>query len=164
MSIYAGFKFECLSINIRLNPTPLLRFKLPTAAARSAFEKLTQQQTGPAAASVQMIRVQCFSAVEVCRNMTRGVAVKRRWLAQFDTDQLVQPTVVAPAQSRAFACGQPDPRYAALRRTTLNIRWCQRSQHHLLRGTWTRAYGQSIAPPGRHWPRWTWKLRQTALL
>ena len=70
---------------------------------------------------VQMIRVQCFSAVEVCRNMTLGLAVKRRWLAQFDTDQLVQPTVVAPTQSRAFACGQPDPRYAALRRTTLNI-------------------------------------------
>ena len=50
MSIYAGFKFECLSIKIRLNPTPLLRSKLPTDAARSAFEKQTQQRTGPAAA------------------------------------------------------------------------------------------------------------------
>lgn len=68
-----------------------------------------------------MIRVQCFSTVEVCRNMTLGVAVKRRWLAQFDTDQLGQPTVVAPAQSHALACRQPDRRYAALRRTTLNV-------------------------------------------
>ena len=49
MSIYAVFKLECLSIKIRLTPTAL-RFKLLTNAARSAFEKLTQQRTGPAAA------------------------------------------------------------------------------------------------------------------
>ena len=56
MSIYAGFKFECLSIKIRLNPTPLLRSKLPTDAARSAFEMLTRSQAGPAAASGQLFR------------------------------------------------------------------------------------------------------------
>ena len=37
---------------------------------------------------VQMIRVQNLSVVEVCRDMKLGETAVRRWLVQFDAEQL----------------------------------------------------------------------------
>ena len=45
---------------------------------------------------VQMIRVQKLSVVEVCRDMKLGETAVRRWLVQFDAEQLGQPGIGKP--------------------------------------------------------------------
>ena len=43
-----------------------------------------------------MIRVQNLSIVEVCRDMNLGETAVRRWLVQFDAEQLGQPGIGKP--------------------------------------------------------------------
>ena len=43
-----------------------------------------------------MIRVQNLSVVEVCRDMKLGETAVRRWLVQFDAEQLGQPGIGKP--------------------------------------------------------------------
>ena len=45
---------------------------------------------------VQMIRHQDLSIGEVCRDMQLGESAVRRWLAQFDAEQLGQPGIGKP--------------------------------------------------------------------
>ena len=45
---------------------------------------------------VQMIRHQDLSVGEVCRDMKLGESAVRRWLAQFDAEQLGQPGIGKP--------------------------------------------------------------------
>ena len=45
---------------------------------------------------VQMIRHQELSIGEVCRDMKLGESAVRRWLAQFDAEQLGQPGIGKP--------------------------------------------------------------------
>ena len=45
---------------------------------------------------VQMIRHQDLSIGEVCRDMKLGESAVRRWLAQFDAEQLGQPGIGKP--------------------------------------------------------------------
>ena len=45
---------------------------------------------------VQMIRHQDLSVGEVCRDMNLGESAVRRWLAQFDAEQLGQPGIGKP--------------------------------------------------------------------
>jgi transposase len=44
----------------------------------------------------QMIRVQGLSVVQVCRDMKLGDTAVRRWVAQFDAEQLGQPGIGKP--------------------------------------------------------------------
>ena len=46
-----------------------------------------------------MIRVQKLSVVEVCRDMKLGETAVRRWLVQFDAEQLGQPGIGKPLTS-----------------------------------------------------------------
>ena len=46
-----------------------------------------------------MIRVQKLSVVEVCRDMKLGETAVRRWLVQFDAEQLGQPGIGKPFTS-----------------------------------------------------------------
>jgi len=46
-----------------------------------------------------MIRVQKLSVVEVCRDMKLGETAVRRWLVQFDSEQLGQPGIGKPLTS-----------------------------------------------------------------
>ena len=43
-----------------------------------------------------MIRVQGLTVVEVCRDMRLGETAVRRWLVQFDAEQLGQPGIGKP--------------------------------------------------------------------
>ena len=45
---------------------------------------------------VQMVRVQGLSVLDVCRDMNLGETALRRWLAQFDAEQLGQPGIGKP--------------------------------------------------------------------
>ena len=45
---------------------------------------------------VQMIRDQSLGVGEVCRDMKLGESAVRRWLAQFDAEQLGQPGIGKP--------------------------------------------------------------------
>ena len=43
-----------------------------------------------------MIRIQNLGVVEVCRDMKLGETAVRRWLVQFDAEQLGQPGIGKP--------------------------------------------------------------------
>ena len=43
-----------------------------------------------------MVRVQGLSVLDVCRDMNLGETALRRWLAQFDAEQLGQPGIGKP--------------------------------------------------------------------
>ena len=43
-----------------------------------------------------MIRIQNLGVVEVCRDMRLGETAVRRWLVQFDAEQLGQPGIGKP--------------------------------------------------------------------
>ena len=45
---------------------------------------------------VQMVRVQGLSVLDVCRDMNLGETALRRWLAQFDAEQLGLPGIGKP--------------------------------------------------------------------
>ena len=45
---------------------------------------------------VQMVRVQGLSVLDVCRDMNLGETALRRWLAQFDAEELGHPGLGKP--------------------------------------------------------------------
>ena len=61
-----------------------------TKSIRRAFDASFKLQV------VQMVRVQGLSILDVCRDMNLGETALRRWLAQFDAEQLGQPGIGKP--------------------------------------------------------------------
>ena len=113
---------------------------------------------------VQMIRAQNLSVVEVCRDMKLGETAVRRWLVQFDAEQLGQPGIGKPLTAEQQRIRQLEAENKQLRGDVDILKNCPRdlsrplwieTRSANLRGHWStgRLLFGGMCPRQKTWPR-----------